>query len=120
MGGVSFVYLSHCIAGGLAQAIGFKPASHPDEAALWLPDLDQFESATTARAEEGIIAETGFDALSPDEMLSRCEQGLDIEEWELDAEGLQSGEQDECDFMFEVAGIDTGIAYHLHALEHIA
>ena len=85
-------------------------------AALWLPDLDPFESATTARAGERIIAETGFDALAPGEMLSRCEQGLDIEEGEVEAEGLQSGEQDGCDLMFEVAGIEAGVAYHLHAL----
>lgn len=76
--------------------MGFEPAFHPDMAALWLPDLDQFESATTARAEEGIVAETGFDALAPGEMLSSNEQGLDIEEWKLEAEGLQNGEEDGC------------------------
>jgi len=64
------LYLSHCIASGLAQAMGFEPAFHPDMAALWLPDLDQFEGATTTRAEEGIVAETGFDALAPGEMFS--------------------------------------------------
>jgi hypothetical protein len=50
--------------------MGFKPAFHPDMAALWLPDLDQFERATTARAEERIVTETGFDALAPGKMLS--------------------------------------------------
>ena len=64
----------------------------------------------------GIIAETGFDALAPGKMLSGNEQGLDIEEGELEAEGLQRGEQDRCDLMFDVAGIETGIAHHLYAL----
>ena len=68
--GASLLYLSHCIASGLTQAMGFKPAFHPDMAALWLPDLDQFERATTARAEERIVTETGFDALAPGKMLS--------------------------------------------------
>ena len=95
--------------------MGFEPAFHPDVAALWLPDLDQFEGAATARAEERIIAETGFDALAPGEMLSSCEQGLDVEEWELEAEGIQCGEEDGCDFVFEVAGIEAGVAHHLHA-----
>ena len=108
--------LSHCIASGLTQAMGFKPAFHPDMAALWLPDLDQFERATTARAEERIVTETGFDALAPGKMLSGNEQGLDIEEGELEAEGLQRGEQDRCDLMFDVAGLEAGIADHLHAL----
>ena len=48
-------------------------------------------------------------------MLSGNEQGLDIEEGELEAEGLQCGEQDGCDFVFEVAGIEAGVAHHLHA-----
>jgi hypothetical protein len=78
---VSLLQLFHCIASGLAQAMGFEPAFHPDAAAFWLPDLDQFESATTAMADERIIAETGFDALAPGEMLSCCDQGLAIEEW---------------------------------------
>ena len=114
--GASLLYLSHCIASSLTQAMGFAPAFHPDVATLWLPDLDQFESATTARAEERIVAETGFDALAPGEMLSRCKQGWDIEEGELEAEGLQGSEEDGCDPMFEVAGIETCIAHHLHAL----
>ena len=96
--------------------MGFEPAFHPDMAALWLPDLDQFKSVTITRAEEGIVTETGFDALAPGEMLSSNEQGLDIEEGELEAEGLQGSEQDGCDLMFEVAGIKTGAAHHLHAL----
>jgi len=96
--------------------MGFKPAFHPDMAALWLPDLDQFESATTTRAGERIIAETGFDAFAPGEMLNSNEQGLDIEEGKLEAESLQGSEEDGCDLMFEVAGIETGIAHHLHAL----
>jgi hypothetical protein len=61
--------LPYCIASGLAQSMGFEPAFHPDVAALWLPDLDQFEGATTTRAVEQNIAETGFDALAPGEML---------------------------------------------------
>jgi hypothetical protein len=48
-------------------------------------------------------------------MLSSNEQGLDIEEWKLEAEGLQNGEEDGCDLMFDVAGIETGVAHHLHA-----
>jgi hypothetical protein len=114
-GGASLLDLSHCIASGLTQAMGFEPDFHPDMAAVWLPDLDQFESAATARAGEWIVTETGFDALAPGKKLSNCEQGLDIEEGDLEAEDLQSGEQDGCDFMFEVAGIEAGIVYHLHA-----
>ena len=114
--GASLLYLSHCIASSLTQAMGFEPAFHPDVAALWLPDLDQFERATTTRAEERIVTETGLDALALGKMLSGNEQGLDIEEGELEAEGLQSGEQDGCDLMFEVAGIEAGVAHHLHAL----
>lgn len=112
---MSFSYLSHCIASGLAQAMGFEPAFHPDVAALWLLDLDQFESATTARAEQWIVAETGFDALSPGEMFSSYEPGLDVEEGEREAEGIQSGKEDRCDFVFDVAGVEACIAYHLHA-----
>lgn len=41
---------------------------------------------------------------------------MDIKEWELEAEGLQRGDEDGCDLMFEVAGIETGVADHLHAL----
>ena len=98
--------------------MGFKPAFHPDMAALWLPDLDQFESATTTRAGERIIAETGFDAFAPGEMLNSNEQGLDIEEGKLEAESLQGSEEDGCDLMFEVAGIEAGrgVTDHLHAL----
>jgi hypothetical protein len=96
--------------------MGFEPAFHPDVAALWLLDFDQFERATTTRAEERIVTETGLDALAPEKMLSGNEQGLDIEEGELETEGLQSGEQDGCDLMFDVAGVETGIADHLHAL----
>ena len=114
--GASLLYLSHCIASSLAQAMGFEPAFHPDMAALWLPDLDQFESATTTWADERIIAETGFDAFAPGKMLSGNEQGLDIEEGKLEAEGLQGSEQDGCDLMFDVAGIEAGVKDHLHAL----
>jgi hypothetical protein len=57
------------------QAMGFKLAFHPDVAALWPPDLDQFESAIIARADERIIAETGFDPLAPrDVLISSNEQ----------------------------------------------
>ena len=118
-GGASMLDLSHCIASSLTQAMGFEPAFHPDMAVLWLPDLDQFESATTTRAEERIIAETGFDALAPGDVLSSCEQGLDIEEGELEAEGFQSGDEGGCDLMFDVAGIEAGVAHHLHALEEL-
>ena len=41
-GGASLLDLSHRIVSGLTQAMGFEPAFHPDMAALWLPDLDQF------------------------------------------------------------------------------
>jgi hypothetical protein len=85
-------------------------------AALCLPDLDQFERATTTRAEERIVTETGFDALVSGKMLSGNEQGLYIEEGELETEGLQSGEHDGCVLMFDVAGVETSIADHLHAL----
>ena len=34
---------------------------------------------------------------------------------ELETEGLQSGEYDGCDLMFEVAGVEAGVAHHLHA-----
>jgi len=34
---------------------------------------------------------------------------------ELEAEGLQSGEQDGCGLMFEVAGVEAGVAQHLHS-----
>ena len=44
-------------------------------------------------------------------MLSSNEQGLDIGEGELEAEDLQSGEEDGRDLVF-----DVGIAHHLHAL----
>ena len=49
-------------------------------------------------------------------MLSSNEQGLDIEEGELEAEGLQSGEEDGRDLVFDVAGVETDLAHHLHAL----
>ncbi len=85
--------------------MGFEPAFHPSVAALWLPDLDQLGSATTARAEERTVTETGLDALAPGKMLGGNKQGMDIEEGELEAEGLQTGEQDGCDLMFDIAGI---------------
>jgi hypothetical protein len=100
---------------GLAQAMGFQPAFHLGVAALCLPDFDQFEGATTTMAEDGIVAETGFGALALGKMFSSYEPGLDVEKGELEAKDLQCGDQDGCDFAFDVAGIETGIAYHLHA-----
>ena len=62
------------LTGGLAQAMGFEPAFHPDVAAFGFPDFDEFEGSTAAWALEWVIAEAGFDPLAPFEVVERLGQ----------------------------------------------
>lgn len=49
--------------------MGFEPALYPDVASLWFPDLGQLHNAAAAGTFEWVVAEGGFDALAPLEVL---------------------------------------------------
>jgi len=83
--------------------MGFKLAFHPDWPRFGPPDLDQFESAIIARADERIIAETGFDPLAPrDVLISSKRAMIGYRRWGIEAEGLPPGEKGRVQFVFEV------------------
>ena len=108
--------LSQCVAGRLAHAVSIEPFLHPDMAAFGLPDFGQLQGAATAGTLQGVVAEAGCDALAPGEVLECLEQGLEGEQRELETERIQGSLDEVGEFAFDIAGIETSVAHHLHAL----
>jgi len=68
--------------------VGFQLALHPDVTSLWFPDLGQLYNTAAARTFERVVAEGGFDALAPFEVLEGVSQGLQVEEAGLETERI--------------------------------
>ena len=68
------------LTGSRAHTVCVQPALHPDVASFWFPDFGQLQTCPAARAFERVVAEGGFDALTPFEVLEGLSQGLQVEE----------------------------------------
>jgi hypothetical protein len=96
--------------------VGFEPALYPDVASLWFPDLGQLHNAAAAGTFEWVVAEGGFDALAPLEVLAGLSQGLQVEEGDLKAKCIKGSADGRVNLAFDVASVEAGIAYGLHSL----
>ena len=96
--------------------MGLKPALHPDVTALGFPDLGQLHNTATTGTLERIIAKALFDPLAPFEVLEGLGQGFQVKEGGLEAKGIQGSADDWDEIAFHVAGVQTGVADHLHSL----
>ena len=93
-------YALQGLASGAAVAMGVEPAAHPDVAVFGVPELGQLHDTATAGTFERVVVKGGFDPLAPFEVLESLDQRLQIEQWGLDAEGVE-GSVDEADLQSE-------------------
>ncbi len=85
-------------------------------AVFGVPDLSQLHNTPTAGTFERIVAKTLFDSLAPFEVVECLDQGLQVEERELEAERFKGSVNGWGESAFDVAGVETGVAHHLHPL----